>query len=253
MFARRDWDFLFHQLRSATAVVEYLHRVAGDDPPALATEPMRYYEFAQADEDTVSTPAAWTDALDSTPLTAPTLPKEPVSVDDNVGHSLFRAVLETIATIPIQTTEANRLEMLTLLDRLPVATRASMGRLVLEHLAAVAEHPMGTVGWRFRRVMLDDGELQLVFGAGAGATALLHEILHQRTIFWHEDMIERTGVSELERAVTIAVMVSPRYDGTRPWDTTTLFIKGPTGLTSDEIAELRESWATIEAESDLPT
>lgn len=81
--------------------------------------------------------------------------------------------------------------------------------------------------------------------------ALLREILRQRTTFWHEDMIERTGVSAVERAVTIAVMVCSRYDGTRPWDTTTLFLKGSTGLMPDEIADLRQRWADVEAQSDL--
>ncbi|MER8199367.1 hypothetical protein ABTY00_36255 [Streptomyces microflavus] len=46
---RRGWDFLFDQLRSTTAVLDYLFRAAGEPPIALGDEPVRYYEFAAAD------------------------------------------------------------------------------------------------------------------------------------------------------------------------------------------------------------
>src|SRR3546814_5613175 len=46
---RRDWDFLFDQLRSTAAVVDYIFRVAEDDTHVLGHEPARYYELARAD------------------------------------------------------------------------------------------------------------------------------------------------------------------------------------------------------------
>jgi hypothetical protein len=47
---RRDWEFLFDQLRSTHAVVEYLHRAATDNSSvSLGDEPVRYYTLAQAD------------------------------------------------------------------------------------------------------------------------------------------------------------------------------------------------------------
>lgn len=45
---RRDWEFLFDQLKSTHAVCQYCERVA-DEPLELGTEPLRYYELAQAD------------------------------------------------------------------------------------------------------------------------------------------------------------------------------------------------------------
>jgi hypothetical protein len=48
---RRDWEFLFDQLRSTHAVVQYLHRAGALDPVPIGQEPVRYYELAQADED----------------------------------------------------------------------------------------------------------------------------------------------------------------------------------------------------------
>ncbi|WP_432171823.1 hypothetical protein [Streptomyces sp. 1222.5] len=49
VLARRDWDFLFDQLRSTTAVLDYLFRAAAEPAIPLGQEPLRYYEFAAAD------------------------------------------------------------------------------------------------------------------------------------------------------------------------------------------------------------
>jgi hypothetical protein len=46
---RRDWDFLFDQLRSTTAVLDYLFRAAAASPVPLGDEPARYYQLAAAD------------------------------------------------------------------------------------------------------------------------------------------------------------------------------------------------------------
>ncbi|WP_433789739.1 hypothetical protein [Actinoplanes sp. CA-252034] len=46
---RRDWDFLFDQLRSTVAVLQYLKRVEGLDPVALGDETIRYYELVHRD------------------------------------------------------------------------------------------------------------------------------------------------------------------------------------------------------------
>ena len=53
---RRDWEFLFEQLKSTDAVIRYLHRVRRMPPVALGEEPVRYYELAAAD--TASPPRA---------------------------------------------------------------------------------------------------------------------------------------------------------------------------------------------------
>ncbi|GAB3901273.1 hypothetical protein GCM10029964_089840 [Kibdelosporangium lantanae] len=45
---RRDWEFLFHQLRSTRAVIDYLARVVSIEA-RLGHEPERYYELAAAD------------------------------------------------------------------------------------------------------------------------------------------------------------------------------------------------------------
>jgi hypothetical protein len=47
---RRDWDFLFEQLKSTHAVVGFLERVVAD-PVALGEEPARYYQLALDDHE----------------------------------------------------------------------------------------------------------------------------------------------------------------------------------------------------------
>ncbi len=51
VLTRRDWEFLFNQLKSLHAVGEYLERVSSD-PIELGDEPIRYYQLASADEQT---------------------------------------------------------------------------------------------------------------------------------------------------------------------------------------------------------
>ena len=47
---RRDWEFLWDQLRSAAAIVDYVHRVAGEDEPLeLGVETHRYFDLAGRD------------------------------------------------------------------------------------------------------------------------------------------------------------------------------------------------------------
>lgn len=48
---RRDWEFLFEQLKSTYAVLQYLEHVAPWEPIALGDEPSRYYQVALASLD----------------------------------------------------------------------------------------------------------------------------------------------------------------------------------------------------------
>jgi hypothetical protein len=52
---RRDSEFLFNQLRSTRAVVDYLHRV-GEPVKVLGSEPERYYELAADDRHAAAAP-----------------------------------------------------------------------------------------------------------------------------------------------------------------------------------------------------
>jgi hypothetical protein len=104
---RREWDFLFDQLRSTTAVVDYLHRIAGHlvAPGKHATH---YYELALADERTPpdfersGIPASLNDPELRT--SRPTLPLEPASAADEYGARMYRQILDSYCTCSTSST-----------------------------------------------------------------------------------------------------------------------------------------------------
>ncbi|MEU5695436.1 hypothetical protein [Actinosynnema sp. NPDC020468] len=57
MLTRRDWEFLFDQLHSTHAVLDYLLRTVGDRCE-LDGEVQRYHEFALADQQAEPDPPA---------------------------------------------------------------------------------------------------------------------------------------------------------------------------------------------------
>jgi hypothetical protein len=137
---RRDWEFLFDQLKSTHAVVEYLRRVSGEIIE-LGTEPLRYYDLAQADAQ------AQPDPVDPALLaaggihaSAPLLPLAPVASEDRDAHRLVRMILEDIAISRAPgVSDAQRLRALAELDRLPVSHRADVGRFLLAKFNEVLE------------------------------------------------------------------------------------------------------------------
>jgi hypothetical protein len=131
---RRDWEFLFEQLKSAYAVSRYLERVAGE-PRELGEEIVRYFQLAQADEAAPPGPLD-TEALGprGRSLSGPALPMRTAATEDDAEpHLLIRMIFEDIAiSIAPQVPEADRLRFLATLDGLPVSHRSFMGQFVLE-------------------------------------------------------------------------------------------------------------------------
>ncbi|MET7520389.1 hypothetical protein ABZS88_45065 [Streptomyces sp. NPDC005480] len=123
---RRDWDFLFDQLRSTTAVLDYLFRVADEPQIALGHEPVRYYECAAADAD--APPAEMDTELvgpGGTLFSTPLLPQAPAESGETRAHLVLRFILEDVATSMLRNSvsESDRLIVLSDLDRLPVGIR----------------------------------------------------------------------------------------------------------------------------------
>ncbi|WP_168991304.1 hypothetical protein [Mycobacterium attenuatum] len=108
---RREWDFFFDQLRSTTAVVDYLHRIVGDHI-APGEHVATYYELALADEQTPPDlagsriPASLGDPALRT--SHPVLPIKPASAADEYGARMYRQMLEDIARSPWDRGESER-------------------------------------------------------------------------------------------------------------------------------------------------
>ncbi|MEW1686094.1 hypothetical protein [Streptomyces sp. NPDC093594] len=90
---RRDWDLLFDQLRSTTAVLDYLFRAAAEPAIPLGQDPVRYYEFAAADA--AEPPAAVNTELVGpcgSLFSAPQLPQAPAGTDGTNVHLMIRII-----------------------------------------------------------------------------------------------------------------------------------------------------------------
>ncbi|MFD5593954.1 hypothetical protein [Streptomyces griseorubiginosus] len=103
---RRDWDFLFGQLRStatatatATAtVLDHLFRAAAEPPIALGEEPLRHYEFAAADAAAPPGPLNPDVAeLGGTHFSTPLLPQTPVGSDHASNACQVGAAVSKVA------------------------------------------------------------------------------------------------------------------------------------------------------------
>lgn len=236
---RRDWEFLFNQLKSARAVAEYFQRVA-DDPVELGSEPVRYMELAVADAETEPTPPHPSIAGVGEFFSAPVLPLEPVGAENLDGHLMVRSILEDIAVTGLRhTDEVGRLWTLGELDRLPVAQRGFIGDYLRWAIDDVARERQG-IRWRLRSIRGGPGRGHLAFGAASRYDEEILSAFSAWVQLRHHELQQVTG--EIEDLVTVGVLLTPRRDGLRPWDTTSCTASGDLGLSEDDVALYRSVW-----------
>ncbi|KAB1651728.1 hypothetical protein F8O01_17645 [Pseudoclavibacter chungangensis] len=156
---RRDWEFLWRQLRSVSAIVDYAYRVANDDRVPLGTEASRYFDLA--DRDARAEPERiepWMVGIgDFWQISEPRLPREPVDTSDEVGHDVFHRILEDVAATDFTGDEQIRVEVLALIDQVAATHRAELGRTLLRRIDHCALAPADTLRAQHRVVFLDHG------------------------------------------------------------------------------------------------
>jgi hypothetical protein len=244
---RRDWDFLFDHLRSVSAVVDYLHRIVEEPPVPIGEEPARYFELAHADEHAPNSPPdPWIEQIGASQTTSPILPKAPASAADASGHAIFRVLLEDIAESAFAGKEEQRLEMLAKLDRFSVGDRAELGRLLMQRLDTARTVDADITNWQHRLVIQDHGSLQLFFSVGSHFTETHREIYKGWVLLRRHEFIELTATNPEpygeDLPWTVAVLLTPRHDGYRAWDTTLIATHDDTSLDADERARLSALW-----------
>ncbi|MGX1115842.1 hypothetical protein RKD37_001205 [Streptomyces ambofaciens] len=249
---RRDWDFLFDQLRSTTAVLDYLFRAAAEDPVPLGEEPVRFYELAAADA------AAPPKDIDTelvgpggTLFSTPRLPQAPAGSDGTHAHLMIRIMLEDVATSLLRDSvaEGDRFTVLSDFDRLPVPARAEWGHLLLDMLRDVPEVPEEHCKWRFRRLLEEDGTRQLIVGAATSFDPIIEAAFSAYVQLRHHEVTARTG--RAEESSTLGVLLTPRRDGVRPWDTSAVRVHGDLDLSEEEIQVYSEEWNRATESSDV--
>jgi len=226
---RRDWEFLWDQLRSVNAIIEYAHRVA-DERIELGTETTRYFDLADRDANAAPDPIAeWMADIGATQHSGPTLPQEPADTSDIIGHAVFQRILEDIAATDFTGDERARIEVLGLIDKFSVTHRAELGRMLLRRIDYCALSPADVLRAQHRVTFIDDGQLHLSFSVYSQLTGYHRQLFETWLLLRRQTFLERSNQQGPEYPWSVAVLLTPRPDGTRPWDTTVLATNsGPT-------------------------
>lgn len=241
VLSRRDWEFLFRQLKSTSAVLGYLKRVAGEEHE-LGAEASRYFDLALAD-------AAAEPELDprldlgGVHHSGPLLPVQEVAAgDDFREYLLVRSILEDVAVFG-EVDEQMRLVMLGQLDRMTPADRAMVGQYLTEGLSIFRSASGETTAWRLRRIVgRFAGKMysQLAFcttsGSGEADRGMFGFWLQLR----HHQLFELLGrPGEL---TSVGVQLAPRPDGKRLFDTNVFMVKGNLGFDEEQLAMLETAF-----------
>jgi hypothetical protein len=243
---RRDWEFLFDQLKSTSAVAEYCVRVA-DEPVEIGTEPARYYQLAQADHNAPQEPIDPRLTVPGHPVVStPKLPLAPAASDDLSAHRMVRTVLEHIAvTRLMHAKEEDVLRMLSELDRLPVSSRAAFGRFLIDAIWEAKNSEDHAIVWRYKSLRGNQGQAHLAYAAcNRPHDQMIEAAFHLWVRLRHHEVVSVTG--DQENLTTVGVLLTPREDETLPWDTTVAAVSGNMGFTASEIESAREIWPTPE-------
>lgn len=237
---RRDWEFLFNQLRSTYAVINYLHRVAGTSN-TIGSEYLRYFELALADSETINDSPTPSIHANQIALSVPQLPMESAGHENDESHSVVRNIIEDIANSPFKKDELEAVQIiLGEIDALPVGHRTDLGNLLINELQSSKLHPSRSVHWRFRFYLSLMQDTTLVFGVCSKFSADIQTAFTTRVHLMHHEVCERNN--DFTNTRTVGVLLTPREDSLRDWDTSLSAVEGDLGLTEDEIEQYRTLW-----------
>ncbi|MEU1276316.1 hypothetical protein [Streptomyces sp. NPDC005799] len=114
-------------------------------------------------------------------------------------------------------------------------------------LADVREVPADETKWRWRRSIDPSGTRQLIFGCATRFGPEVEAAFQSYVLLRHHQLHQQTGLAE--QTSTLGVLLTPRTDGSRPWDTTLLRTEGDNDLTSEEVERYTELWNPRPAEA----
>lgn len=110
-------------------------------------------------------------------------------------------------------------------------------------MSEVSEHRGDGIIWRLRSVRGEAGRTHL--GFGACSHPFTAEIQHAFSLWAqlrHHDVL--AVADEVESLTSVAVLMTPRTDGRRPWDTTVTAVSGDLNFSGADLTELRSLWPT---------
>lgn len=238
VLTRRDWEFLFEQLKSTSAVIQYLFRVETSSE-YLGEEPHRYFDLASLDAAVLPKKSDSTIEALGMVFSHPVLPMEPAGVQHPREFGLIRLICEDIASIDSdQSTPEREFEVFAAIDALPVTSRVELGALLYSELNR--EHETDGIRWRARTFLPSTPSGHQVSFV---VCSVFNEVTANAFKAWL--MLRHTEREQTENIATarsIAVLLTPRSDNARPWDTTLLVVEGDLQLSDEEIASYVALW-----------
>jgi hypothetical protein len=244
---RRDWEFLFEQLKSTTAVIRYLLRVA-KSTDYLGEEPHRYFDLAALDAAATAVPTDPKLAERGQVVNYLTLPLEPAGAGSPVAFGLTRLICEDIAGIPDDGRSPGReVDVFAAIDALPVTSREALGVFLMTELEQDLDP--GTIRWK-SRIFRSNGEsvYQVSFAVCSEHSDKITTAFRAWVFLRHS---ERVKYESIEFARSVAILLTPRRDSLRPWDTTLLAVEGDLDLSEEELEEYEAFWAGPDAPPSL--
>lgn len=96
--------------------------------------------------------------------------------------------------------------------------------------------------WSLRSIRGPAGKAHLAFGACSRYSDDIRGAFSTWVQLKHHDLQQITG--EHESLITVGVLLTPRADDRRPWDTTMCAVAGDLKLTAEELDAYRNLWPT---------
>ncbi len=87
--------------------------------------------------------------------------------------------------------------------------------------------------WRFRRMLDEDGTHQFIMGAATRFDSVVQASFSAYVQLRHHEVTSRSG--RREESSTWGVLLTPRRDGKRPWDTSSIRVQGDLQLSEEEL------------------
>ena len=124
-----------------------------------------------------------------------------------------------------------------------MAYRAELGRDILSWLSGMVDTPGDDVRWQFRKMSWPERP-HLIFGAASRFSEVIREAFESLVSLRHQQYLEL--MPERSDLMTVGILLTPRRDGVRPWDTTLAATRGEQALDLPLRSELERFWGPYE-------
>jgi len=249
-----EFEFLFGHLKSVSAVIRYVFRVAPMESVEIGSEIQRYMSLAMADNDVALAKPEIGLPNGAYRLSAPILPLEPVGVRDEEADLFFRNVCETIGAYAAENA-VDAIALATIFggfDDLPVQSAEMLGRFFLDGLSLFEsdDDGLGQFIWKFRFIFQEERGLRFVFGVSKRFDPLrTNDFFVSRLRITHHQF--QRDSARVKAKLTIGVLVTPR--GTWPhFDVGLMVVDDRQQLSEEEFEGFVSFWNQLKQPGTAP-